>query len=231
MRMVMDPRCGRKPLHDHAEILVCLIAGHLAGRGSIRRCLEWCKSHEGYLKQHMELKNGIASPSTVSRILGNMDEEMFCLAFIEWMTGILVTKGINIAIDGKALRGSTEKIKDRQAPYILNAIDTTTALVIAQLPIMEKENEITAIPKLLELLNIQGSLVTTDAIGTAQPVMDAIREKEADYLLPVKKGNPLTYQETEELFTEMAKEKKELDANPGKAAAHEKQLVYCIIDI
>ena len=154
MRMVMDPRCGRKTLHDHTEILTCLIVGYLAGRNSIRRCLKWRENHENYLKQHMELKNGIASPATVSRILGNIDEEMFCLAFIEWMTGILSTKGINIAIDGKALRGGMEKIKGRQAPYILNAIDTATELVIAQLPIAEKENEITAIPRLLELLNI-----------------------------------------------------------------------------
>lgn len=224
MRMVMDPRCGRKTMHDHAEILTCLIAGYLAGRNSIRRCLKWCESHEDYLKQHMELKNGIASPATVSRILGNIDEEMFCLSFIEWMTGILSTKGINIAIDGKALRGSMEKIKDRQAPYILNAIDTASALVIAQLPIMEKENEITAIPKLLELLNIQGSLITVDAIGTVQPIMDTIREKEADYLLTVKKRNPLTYQETEEMFRELAKEKKQMTAHPEKAAAYEEQL-------
>jgi len=224
MRMVMDPRCGRKTLHDHAEILTCLVAGYLAGRNSIRRCLKWCESHEDYLKQHMELKNGIASPATVSRILGNIDEEMFCLSFIEWMTGLLGTKGINIAIAGKALRGSMEKIKDRKAPYILNAIDTATALVIAQLPIQEKENEITAVPKLLELMNIQGSLVTLDAIGTVQPVMDTIRENGADYLLTVKKGNPLTYQETEELFTKMAKEKKELSVHPEKAAVYEKQL-------
>ncbi|MCI6676437.1 MAG: ISAs1 family transposase [Clostridiales bacterium] len=220
----MDPRCGRKTLHDHAEILTCLIAGYLAGRNFIRRCLKWCENHEDYLKQHMELKNGIASPATVSRILGKIDEEMFCLSFIEWMTGILSTKGINIAIDGKALRGSMEKIKDRQAPYILNAIDTATALVIAQLPIAEKENEIPAIPKLLDLLNIQGSLITIDAIGTAQPVMDTIRKKGADYLLTVKKGNPLTYQETEEMFRELAKEKKQVTAHPEKTAVYEKQL-------
>lgn len=196
MRMIIDPRCGRKTKHDHAEVLTCLIAGFLAGRNTIRRCLKWCENHIDFLKQHLELENGIASPSTVSRILGNIDEEMFCLVFIEWMAGILRTKGINIAIDGKALRGSMEKIRGKQAPYILNAIDTATALVIAQLPIAEKENEIVTIPKLLELLNIKGSLVTIDAIGTAKSVMDTIRNKEADYLLTVKKGNPLTYQET-----------------------------------
>ena len=224
MRMVIDPRCGRKTKHDHAEILTCLVVVYLAGRDSVRRCLKWCENHIDFLRQHLELKNGIASPATVSRILGNIDEELFCLAFIEWMTGILNTKGINIAIDGKALRGSAEKIRNRQAPYILNAIDTATALVIAQLPIAEKENETTAIPKLLKLLNIQGSLVTIDAIGTAQSVMDTINEKEADYLLTVKKGNPLTYRETKEMFEELRKERERISANPGQAVTYEKQM-------
>lgn len=224
MRMVIDPRCGRKTKHDHAEILTYLAAGYLAGRDSVRRCLQWCKNHIDFLRQHLELKNGIASPATVSRILGNIDEEIFCLAFIEWMTGILNTKGINIAIDGKALRGSTEKIRNRKTPYILNVIDTATALVIAQLPIAEKENEITAIPKLLKLLNIQESLVTIDAIGTVQSVIDTINEKEADYLLTVKKGNPLTYQETKEMFAELGKENERITAHPGQTVTYEKQM-------
>ena len=224
MRMVIDPRCGRKTKHDHAEILTYLAAGYLAGRDSVRRCLQWCKNHIDFLRQHLELKNGIASPATVSRILGNIDEETFCLAFIEWMTGILNTKGINIAIDGKALRGSTEKIRNRKTPYILNVIDTATALVIAQLPIAEKENEITAIPKLLKLLNIQESLVTIDAVGTVQSVIDTINEKEADYLLTVKKGNPLTYQETKEMFAELGKENERITAHPDQTVTYEKQM-------
>ena len=224
MRMVIDPRCGRKTKHDHAEILTYLAAGYLAGRDSVRRCLQWCRNHIDFLRQHLELKNGIASPATVSRILGNIDEEIFCLAFIEWMTGILNTKGINIAIDGKALRGSTEKIRNRKTPYILNVIDTATALAIAQLPIAEKENEITAIPKLLKLLNIQESLVTIDAVGTVQSVIDTINEKEADYLLTVKKGNPLTYQETKEMFAELGKENERITAHPGQTVTYEKQM-------
>lgn len=224
MRMVIDPRCGRKTKHDHAEILTYLAAGYLAGRDSVRRCLHWCKNHIDFLRQHLKLKNGIASPATVSRILGNIDEEIFCLAFIEWMTGILNTKGINIAIDGKALRGGTEKIRNRKTPYILNVIDTATALVIAQLPIAEKENEITAIPKLLKLLNIQESLVTIDAIGTVQSVIDTINEKEADYLLTVKKGNPLTYQETKEMFAELGKENERITAHPDQTVTYEKQM-------
>ena len=97
-------------------------------------------------------------------------------------------------------------------------------LVIAQLPIAEKENEITAIPKLLKLLNIQESLVTIDAVGTVQSVIDAINEKEADYLLTVKKGNPLTYQETKEMFAELGKENERITAHPDQTVTYEKQM-------
>ena len=76
----------------------------------------------------------------------------------------------------------------------------------------------------MKLLNIQGSLVTIDAIGTAQSVMDTINEKEADYLLTVKKGNPLTYQETKEMFEELRKERGRISANPGQAVTYEKQM-------
>lgn len=130
MRMIIDPRCGRKTKHNCAEMLVCLVVGYLVGRDSIRRSLKWCESHMNFLRKYIPLRNGIASPATVSRLLTGIDEEMFCLVFIEWMTGILNTKGINIAIDGKALRGSTERIKDGKTPYILNAIDIATTLVI-----------------------------------------------------------------------------------------------------
>lgn len=124
----------------------------------------------------------------------------------------------------KSITWKYGKDQEQTAPYILNAIDTATALVIAQLPIAEKENEITAIPKLLKLLNIQGSLITIDAIGTAQSVMDTIKEKGADYLLTVKKGNPLTYQETKEMFAELEKEREQISRNPGQTVTYEKQM-------
>lgn len=84
---------------------------------------------------------------------------------------------MHIAIDGKALRGGTERIKDAKTPYILNAIDTYTGLAIAQLPIGEKENECLAIPRLLELLNLTESVVTIDAAGTTKPIIDVIKTK------------------------------------------------------
>lgn len=221
MKMLIDPRCERKKKHDFAEILTYMVIGTLAGRNSIRRCLNWCRNHMDFLKKHMRLENGIASVSTVSRLLSSIDEEMFCFAFVDWMAGILHTQGIEIAIDGKALRGSMQKIRNQQAPYILNAVAVATKLVIAQIPIGEKENEIAAIPKLLELLNLEECMITIDAIGTVNSVMEKILEKNSDYLLSVKKNNPLTYEETEKLFQGLKEEKGQ---NKSGDQIYEKQL-------
>lgn len=138
MRAVPDPRCIWKTKHDHAEVLVCLVCGFLAGRTTIRRSLKWCEKHIEELREYLLLKNGIASPSTACRILSGIDEELFALEFMEWIGEIVSTKGIHLSIDGKALRGAMKKVKDFRAPMILNAIDAVTGLVVAQIPIKNK---------------------------------------------------------------------------------------------
>ena len=142
MKAVPDLRCGRETKHDHAEVLVCLVAGFLAGRTTIRRSLKWCKKHLEELREYLPLKNGIASPSTACRILSGIDEELFALEFMEWIGEIVNTKGIHLAIDGKALRAAMEKVKDFRAPMVLNAVDAVTGRVVAQLPNQSKDCEI-----------------------------------------------------------------------------------------
>lgn len=195
MRMVSDPRCKRKKKHDYAELFVCIIAGYLAGRTSLRRALHWCENHIDLLRENLILKNGIASVATASRMLSRIEEEEFLCAFMQWMTERIETKNVHIIIDGKALRGATARLKDGNTPYILNAIEAATNLVVAQLAITEKENEITAIPKLLELLSIKGSTVTIDAIGTNEKIIQKILDKDAHYLLTVKRNQPTAYEE------------------------------------
>ena len=183
--MIPDPRCTRKKKHDYAELLVCLIAAYCTGRTSLRRALRWCEKNIELLRQGLALEGGIASPATASRMLGAIDEEDFCNAFMQWMTEILRTRGVHIIIDGKALRGATERIKDKNTPYILNAVEAATNLVVCQLAITEKENEAAAIPKLLEMLSMKDSVVTIDAIGTTTDIIRKITEKGAHYLLTV----------------------------------------------
>lgn len=195
MRKLPDYRCARKKLHDLAEMLVCLIAAYCAGRTSVGRALEWCRKRIDKLRKYIPLKNGVASEPTISRMLSGIDEELFGLLFIEWVAGILDEHGIHVIIDGKALRGGTEKIKGGQPPYILNAIDAATQIVIAQLPIPEKANEITAIPELLRLLVIEGNIFTIDAIGTQKEIEKLIWENGGHFILQVKKNNPTLYNE------------------------------------
>ena len=208
MRAVPDPRCGRETKHDHAEVLVCLVCGFLAGKTTIRRSLRWCEKHLEELREYLLLKNGMASPSTACRLLSGIDEELFALEFMEWIGEMVSTKGIHLAIDGKALRAAMEKVKDFRAPMVLNAIDAVTGLVLAQLPLRNKDCEIKAIPELLKLLNIQGSIITTDAIGTQTQIMERILSQEGHFVLMVKKNQPQSYEEIVKYLEEMSQDYK-----------------------
>ncbi len=194
MKNIPDYRCGRKKPHVLYEMLTYLIIGYSCGRTSVGRALEWGRSHVDFLREHMSLEHGIASEPTISRMLSGIDEEIFCLTFMEWVAEILKEQGIHIIIDGKALRGATEKAKDGAVPYVLNAIDAATQLVVGQLAISEKANEITAIPQLLELLDIKDNVFTIDAIGTQKKIEEKIVSDGGHFVLQVKKNNPALYE-------------------------------------
>ncbi len=208
MRAVPDPRRGRKTTHDHAEVLVCLVAGFLAGRTTIRRSLRWCEKHLEELREYLPLKNGIASPSTAYRLLSGIDGELFALEFMEWAGEIVSTKGIHPAVDGKALRAAMEKVKNFRAPMVLNAVDAATGLVAAQMPLKNKDCEIKAIPGLLKLLDIQESIVTADAVGTRTQIIEQILSQEGHFVLMVKKNQPQSYEEIVKYFGEMSEDHK-----------------------
>ena len=142
-----------------------------------------------------------------------MDEELFALEFMEWIGEIVSTKGSHLAVDGKALRAAMEKVKDFRKPMVLNAVDAVTGVVVAQMPIKNKDCEIKAIPELLKLLDIKGSTVTADAIGTQTRIMEQILSQEGHFVLMVKKNQPQSYEEILKYFGEMSDDY----ANMGKA--------------
>lgn len=220
MRAVPDPRCGRETKHDHAEVLVCLVAGYLAGRTTIRRSLKWCKRHLNWLRDYLPLKNGIASPATVSRILAGIDEDLFAFAFMEWIGEIVKTKGLILAIDGKALRAAMEKVKDYRVPMVMSVVDTVTGLVVAQLPIKNKDCEITSIPKLLKFLDIKGSTITIDSIGTQTEIMKQIIKQGGHFVLTVKKNQPQSYEEIMKYFNEMSEDHRRMKKEAGFRPRH-----------
>ena len=176
----------------------------------MRRSLTWCKNHLQWLRNYIPLKNGIASVSTACRLLSGIDEELFMLEFMEWIGEILNTRGLHLAIDGKALRAAMQKVKNFRAPMVMNAIDAVTGLVVAQLPIQNKDCEITAIPKLLKLLDIRQSTITIDAIGTQTEIMKQILEQGGHFVLTVKKNQPQSYEEIMKYFGELSEDDKEM---------------------
>lgn len=157
----------------------------------------------------MPFPNGVPSVSTMSRVLAAVDEEMVSLALINWIGEVFNTRGIHIAIDGKGLRAAARKVRDEKTPYILNAVDAASKLVIGQLVIREKTNEMTAIPELVELLEIEGSTITIDAIGATENIMNAIHDNGGEFVIQVKKNCPELYAELMCLFDGLSKDKKE----------------------
>lgn len=172
----------------------------------MRRSLKWCRKHLGQLREHIPLKNGVASVSTACRILSGTDEELFALQFMEWIGEIVNTRGMHLAIDGKALRAATEKVKNARVPMVMNAIDAVTGVVVAQLPVQNKDCEITAIPDLLKLLDIRGSTITIDAIGTQTKIMKQVLEQEGHFVLTVKKNQPQSYEEIIKYMRELSED-------------------------
>ncbi len=181
--------------------------GLLAGKTKLRRIARWCKRHLSELRRHMPFPNGVPSVSTMSRVFAAVDEEMVSLALTNWIGEIHNTRGIHIAIDGKGLRAAARKVRDERTPYILNAIDTASRLVIGQLVIQGKTNEMTAIPELVELLETGGNTITIDAIGATKNIMNAIHDNGGEFALQVKKNCPELYAELMRLFEGLSEDR------------------------
>ena len=216
MKAVDDPRSPRAKKHDLAEVLTCIVAGYVTGHITLRRCLGWCRRHVKWLrKRGLSLKNGIASLSTVSRLLAGIDEELFLFVFIQWIGEIVQTKGVHLAVDGKAVKGAAAKVKGERAPMLLNVVEAATGLVLAHLPIPDKESEITRIPELLKYLNIQRSIITTDALGTQTSVMEQVIRQGGHFVMMVKKNQPNSYEEIIRLFETIEKDRKRMATEPA----------------
>ena len=216
MKTVEDPRNPRAKKRELAAVLTYLIADYATGHTTLRRCLGWCRRHEGWLKKNgFPLPGGIASLSTVSRLLSGLDEELFLFVFIEWIGSVVSTKGTHLAVDGKAIRAAAEKCKGKRAPMMLHVLEAVTGLVLAQLPSPDKESEVTNIPKLLSYLDICESTITADALNTQTSVMEQIISQGGHFVLMVKRNQPNSYDEIVRQFEGMKADRKRREGNPA----------------
>jgi predicted transposase YbfD/YdcC len=185
-----DPRIDRHKLHNLLDIIILSILAVLCGAESYDSIALFGKENLAFLKQILELRNGIPSHDTINRVFQSLNPHQFELCFISWAQN-LKNNGVMervIAIDGKTCRGSKDSFHHKSALHTVHAWSVENEICLGQLSCGEKTNEITAIPEMLELLYIKGSIITLDAMGTQTTIAEKIVEKEGDYILAVK-GN------------------------------------------
>lgn len=199
LKGICDSR--RQPLHSLSDILTIAICAIIAGADNIVAIIKWAEQHVAWLEKIIELPNGLPSHDTVGRVLSIMDPREFEQCFINWTNAVFKkTNGDIIPIDGKLLRGSYNKKAGIHAINVVGAFSTANGVVLGQVKTETKSNEITAIPALLEMLDIKGCIITIDAIGCQTEITSKIIEKGGDYVIAVKDNQPTLRLEIEKAF-------------------------------
>lgn len=194
-----DPRISRKKLYPLTEVLFVVLCGAICGAESWRDHVLFGKEKLDFLREHFPFANGIPSKNTFARVFGLLDPECFKACFIDCVKSLQTALSGVIAIDGKTLRGSFDAASSSAAIHMVSAFATEARLVLAQQKVDDKSNEITAIPKLLDLLSLEGQIVMIDAMGCQTAIAEKIIDKGGDYVLALK-GNQGTLSQDVELF-------------------------------
>ena len=195
-----DPRIERNREHLPEEILLIAIAAVLSGAESWNDIADYGKSKREWLKTFLTLPFGIPSHDTFNRVFTALDPEEMEKGFVDWVSSIAkLTAGEVVAIDGKTLCGTRETGK-KKLVHMVSAWAEGNGLVLGQRKVDEKSNEITAIPKLLNALELAGAVVTIDAMGCQREIAHLIVEKKADYVLAVKDNQGLLAEQVRDSF-------------------------------
>lgn len=189
-----DPRVDRTKDYPLEEILFLVLAAVVSGVNHLTRIELFGTTKLDWLQTILPYKNGIPSHDTIGRVLGRLDPDALEAMFIRWMNGAAAAVEGVLAIDGKTARGALRRGDDRSFVHMVSAFCTANGLVYGQLKVDEKSNEITAIPRLLDLLFVKGALVTIDAMGCQMAIAEKIIERGGEFLIAVK-GNQATLHE------------------------------------
>jgi predicted transposase YbfD/YdcC len=202
-----DPRIERTKLHLLIDIVALTICAVICGADGPSDIEEYGHEKYDWLKTFLALPNGIPSHDTIGRVLARIDPHQFQACFLRWMQQLChLSSGEVVPIDGKTLRHSYDTELDQGAIHMVSAWAATNRLVLGQLKVTEKSNEITAIPELLDALDIAGCIVTIDALGCQKEIAYRIVEKDADYILALKGNQEQLYDDVKHLFDVLLQE-------------------------
>lgn len=204
---IPDPRMERTRHHSLVSVLVLSVCAVICGADSFVAIEQFGRAKLAWLKTFLHLPHGIPSHDTIGRIFSTLNPGALNEAFRRWVSAVhRLTRGEVVAIDGKTLRRSFREAGSGAFVHMVSAWATSNRVVLGQLKTEEKSNEITAIPELLQLLEIKGCLVTIDAMGCQKEIAKQIVEGQADYLITVKDNQPTLRGDLENIFANLQRD-------------------------
>ena len=196
-----DPRIERSKRHKLLDIIAIAICATICGADSWVHVELFGRSKEEWFSSFLELPNGIPSHDTFGAVFSRLDPGQFQSCFMEWTKQIAqLAQGEVVAIDGKTVRRSHDRNSGKQAIHLVSAWASANRVTLGQVETDEKSNEITAIPRLLELLDLHGCIVTIDAMGCQKNIAQGIVDGGADYVLAVKENQGQLHDDVRDLF-------------------------------
>jgi predicted transposase YbfD/YdcC len=191
-----DPRVERCREHQLIDIVIISICAVIAGGEGFTDMEEFGRAKEEWLREFLELPNGIPSHDTFGRVWARIKPEEFERRFRQWVQGVVeVSQGEVVGIDGKTLRRSYDRAGGRAAIQLVSAWARSQRLTLGQVKVADESNEITAVPELLRVLELNGCIVTVDALNTQKEIATEIRRQQADYVLALKGNHPTLHEQ------------------------------------
>jgi predicted transposase YbfD/YdcC len=204
MRVVPDHRIAGMVTYPLDEILLATLAGVVCGADDWEGVEEVATGGLNWLRGFLPFANGIPTAQTLRKVFRLLDAQALERGFAAWAASMRAAARAVIAIDGKTLRGSKTSSDGKGALHLVSAYATEAGLVLAQCAVDGKSNEITAIPELLDMLNLKGAIVSIDAMGTQKEIAQRIVDKGADYVLALKGNQPSLHEDAALFFADPA---------------------------
>lgn len=196
-----DPRIDRRKKYPLLEIVFLVVSATISGCEGWKSIKDFGEVKLKWLRKFFPYENGIPVDDTLARVMERLNTKTFQHCFIAWIGSAIESVGGDIIpIDGKTLRRSHDKGRDKSAIHMVSAWSTTHGVVLGQEKTNEKSNEITAIPALLEVLELKGCIVTLDAMGCQKDIIEKIVSKKADYVVALKGNQGDFHEDVKEYF-------------------------------
>ena len=197
---IKDTRQSCKVAYPLREVLFLVVCGTIASGDDYDDIVDWGEAHLSFLRGFSEFYHGIPCADWLRTVMNRIDPDLFAACFSSWAAECWPNRPDLVAIDGKTSRRSHDRKRGQKALHLVSAFATNSRLVLGQEAVDEKSNEITAIPALLERIDVKGALVSIDAMGCNPNIAQSILDAGADYLLAVKDNQPTLHADIKSYF-------------------------------